>query len=124
MKTNLNDHQNKLTKTIKEVSISKKGIISNQISQYNRYLSSSLPKENKTLKKYINDRLSSINKKKINFHKSLIHQDPPKSTEKYKSNLIYRKNNLNSNLKINQKSMDKSLKKNIIKGRIYNKKRK
>ena len=64
MKTNLNDHQNKHTKTIKEVSISKKGIISNQISQYNRYLSSSLPKENKTLKKYINDRLNSINKKK------------------------------------------------------------
>ena len=123
MKTNLNDHQNKHTKTIKEVSISKKGIISNQISQYNRYLSSSLPKENKTLKKYINDRLNSINKKKINLCKSLIHQDPPpKSTEKYKSNLIYRRNNLNSNLKINQKSLDKSLKKNIIKERIYNKK--
>ena len=122
MNTYLNVRPNKYIKSLKEVNLFKKDNNSSQISHYNRYLSSSLPKENKTLKKYINERLNSITKIKNKFQNSLIRQNPSKSNSKYKQNLIYKKSTLSSNLCTNKKSINQNLKQKLMKDRIYNKK--
>ena len=122
MKTYFNDHRNKYIKSLKEINLFKKDNNSSQITHYNRCLSFSLPKENKTLKKYINDRLNSITKIKNNFQNSLIQQNPSKSISKYKQNLIYKKSNLSSNLYTRKKSINQNLKQKLMKDRIYNKK--
>ena len=123
MKTFLNDRLNKSTKNHKEIITCKKSVISSQICEYNKYLSSSLPKENKTLKKYINEKLNSMNKSKIQFHNSLFPRNSQKSNQKIKNSLIYIKNKVTTKLSNNNlKTIDKSLKPKFIKERIYNKK--
>ena len=123
MKTYINDSPNENRRSHKENNIIKKGNISNKISKYNRYFSSSLPKENKTIKKYINEKLSSIRNNNINTQKTLIERNPKISNLKYKTNLIYKKINLASSLNIKKKYSNDNIKpKYNLKGTIYNKK--
>ena len=119
MKSNLNENPNKYKKNNKEIIFQKKAKISNKINNCNIYTSSSLPKINKTLKKYINEKLNIKNKKFNNLYQE---QNPSRSNPKNKSILIYKKENISLNQKINPKSKDKIIKHKNIKEQVYSKK--
>lgn len=121
MKTFLNDRQSKNINYQKEVGMLKKIKIASHISEYKSYLSSSLPKESKTIKKYINEKLNSIKKTKTQLPNSLIHRNSKRSTQKTKTSLIYNKNNATTKLNTNLKTIDKGLNQKIVKKIIYKK---
>jgi hypothetical protein len=119
MKSNLNENPNRYKKNNKEIIFHKKAKISNKINNCNIYTSSSLPKMNKTLKKYINEKLNIKNKKFNNIYQE---QNPSRSNPKNKSLLIYKKENISLNQKVNPKSKDKNIKHKNIKEQVYSKK--
>ena len=119
MKTNFNDCAKRFNKKSKEVIFHKKINISTKLSNYNTYISSSLPKTNKTLKKYINDKLN-IMKKKSNYN--LYQEQNPKSISKIKTILIYKNEDNFLNTKNNQKPKNILLKQRNINSQIYSKK--
>ena len=123
MKAFINESPDVHKKSQKENNKIKKRNFSNKMTKNNKYFSSSLPKENKTVKKYINEKLNSIRRNNINCHKCLIDRSNDKSSPKYKTNLIYKKINITSNLNTKKKHSNDNIKKKInIKEAIYNKK--
>ena len=122
MKVLNNDYSNKFIKTTKKSSGHKKGNISIQNIQNNSNISSSLPKLNKTLYKYVNEKLDSMKKLNNNNKNTLIVNQHNKSNSKKKHIFIYKKASLSPNLRGVKKSKEKNLKQKNIKEKIYNKK--
>ena len=122
MKSNLNENPNRYKKNNKEIIFHKKAKISNKINNCNIYSSSSLPKMNKTLKKYINEKLNIKNNKFNKFNNLYQEQNPSRSNPKNKSLLIYKKENIFLIQKVNPKSKDKNIKHKNIKEQVYSKK--
>lgn len=120
MKTKLNDYSKKYKKNNKETISHKKTNNINKITNFNIYISSSLPKVNKTLKKYINEKL---NVKKNKYNNLYQEQNPHKSNSKNSTLLIYNRENMSLNQYKIQKSKDKNTKQNSINEQIYSKKK-
>ena len=112
MKTNFNDYHNRAIIINNRDIISKKSHILNNNMNNDIYISSSLPKINKTLQKYINQKLTSIkNNKKFE-----------KLNNSQKPNIIYKKIKFSPKHNNIQKSKEKNIKQIKIFQKIYNKK--
>lgn len=112
MKTNFNDYHNRAIIINNRDIISKKSHILNNNMNNDIYISSSLPKINKTLQKYINQKLTSIkNNKKFE-----------KLNNSQKPNIIYKKIKFSPKQNNIQKSKEKNIKQIKIFQKIYNKK--
>ena len=114
MKVNFNDNQNRTIKNSKRANCPNNNHIlnKNMINELN--ISSSLPKTNKTLRKYINQKLTSIkNNKKIEILNNSLN---PK--------IVYKKVNFSPKRNISKKPKEKknNLKQIKIYQKIYNKK--
>ena len=118
MKSNFNDYTKRYSKKNKEVIFQRKINFSSKINNFNTYMSSSIPKTNKTLKKYINSKLNVMKKKSNN----LFQQQNSKSISNVKTILIYKNENNFFNSKKNLIPKDTLLKHKNINGQIYSKK--
>ena len=121
MKAHFNGLSNENIKTTKSSFYLNKRNFLRENNQNKTYISSSIPKTNKTLKKYINEKLNSMKKIKNNPRKSLIKNNDTKSNQKNKINIIYKKTSLSSNFVKFQKPKERNQKQKNIKENIYNK---
>ena len=99
----------------KKPNFHKKNNIYNNNNDFNLFKYSLLPKTNRTVQKYVNEKLNSINKNNKNLEK-------PKFIQKIKPNpnIIYKKvkNNYSLNHRKNQKSKDINIKQKLINEKI------
>lgn len=122
MKAKFNDYSNINIKSDKLNNCNKKILISKNKDISNLYMSSSLPKTNKTLQKYINKKLNSINKSNKYSENPSKSKNNYKLNQKLKQNIIFKKTKLSPNTNINRKSNNKIIKIKNVNEKIYTKK--
>ena len=99
----------------KKPNFNKKSNFHNNNNDYDLYKSSLIPKTNKTIQKYINEKLNIINKNNQKVEKPIFIQK-----NKPNPNIIYKKvkNNYSLNQRKNPKSKDGNIKQNIMDEKI------
>lgn len=116
MKVGINDYRNKGNDNYNKFHFHRKDNMKSHNINYYLYISSSLPKSNKTVQKYINKKLNSINKNNNNLEKeAFTKQNNQKIFQKKKPITLYKRERyINNNQKLKQKFLkEKTINENI-----------